>query len=119
MEMVFSDLKPHRGTPIAAVGTDSAYQRLRQLDWQNLRLRLAAAGELVRALRAGRVDRFAGKCASFHQSAARIIAAHQPEDVPVNQMCSTIGKSLGRKPSAAAGEGSTLKVDPVESSLFE
>lgn len=119
MEMVFSELRPHRGSPVASVGTDSAYHRLHQLDWQNLRLRLATAGELVRALGAGRVDRLAGKCASFNQSAARMIAANQPEDVPVNQKCSTIGKSLASKSFLTAGEGSTLKVDPVESRIFE
>lgn len=115
MEMVFSDLSPHRGARIAAGKGDGLYQ----LDWQNLRNRLATAGELVRALKAGRADRFAGKCASFNQAAARTIAANQPEDIPVNQLRLTIGKSLDRKIPEPTGEGSPLRVDPIQSSIFE
>lgn len=115
MEMVFSELRPHRGSPVAAMPPGGAYQRLYQLDWQNLRQRLAMAGELVRTLSAGRTD----GCASFSRSAARVIAAIQPEDVTVNQMCSTIGKSLACKSAPTSGEGSPLRVGPNKSNIFE
>ena len=119
MEMVFSELRPHRGAPIGAASADGAYPRLYQLDWQSLRHRLAVAGELLSAPCAARSENFARKCASFSLSAARMIAANKQEDDAVNQLCSTIGKSLHPKPTSTAGEGSPLKVDPVESSIFE